>query len=215
VVSAYFSHRNSHSTEAWPELIEYREKLRSCGKEQGLLLELEFRSQQFQEMRSWRDSSHDGAVRLYRIEEVIANPYQSFLEIFGYLGLLDRDYYSPASRLRFLAAKAASRLQYRLGSSVQLPRLLQAMPTERLLGIVYERDFARLSGGRQKGQVDPNSHYRRGVHGDWINHFSLEHLQVFKERYGDLVLQYGYESEPDWDRKYEPIIQARSNSQQR
>ena len=57
VVSAYFSHRNSHSTEAWPELVEYREKLRSCSKEEGLFLELEFRAHQFEEMRNSRVSS--------------------------------------------------------------------------------------------------------------------------------------------------------------
>ncbi len=100
-----------------------------------------------------------------------------------------------------------------MGGSVHLPRGLTAMPAERLLGIVYEQDFSKLSGGRQRGQVDPNSHYRSGVHGDWINHFSVEHLQLFKERYGDLLLQYGYESDPDWDRKYVPIIQDRLKSQ--
>src|SRR5215469_15098557 len=86
VVSAYFSHRNSHSTAAWPELIEYREKLRSCTEEQGLFLELESRAQQFQEMRSWKDLAAGGSIRSYRIEDVISRPYESFLEIFGSLG---------------------------------------------------------------------------------------------------------------------------------
>ncbi len=215
VVSAYFSHRNSHSTEAWPELVEYREKLRSCSKEQGLFLELDFRSQQFQEMRSWKDNSDKGSIRSYKIEDVISSPYRTFLEIFGSLGLLDEEYYSPSNRLWFLLAKAGCKLEHLMGSSAHLPRGLRTIPAERLLGIVYERDFSKMSGGRQKGQVDPTSHYRRGVHGDWINHFSVEHLQVFKERYGDLLLQYGYESDPDWDRKYLPIIQDRVESPKR
>jgi hypothetical protein len=209
VVSAYFSHRNSHSTEAWPELVEYREKLRSCSKEQGLFLELDFRSQQFQEMRSWKDNSDNGSIRSHKIEDVISSPYRTFLEIFGSLGLLDQEYYSPANRARFLLAKAGCKLERLTGGSMHLPRGLRVIPAERLLGIIYERDFSKLSGGRQKGQVDPTNHYRRGVHGDWINHFSVEHLQFFKERYGDLVLQYGYESDPDWDRKYASIIQDR------
>jgi hypothetical protein len=212
VVSAYFSHRNSHSTAAWPELIEYREKLRSCSKEQGLFLELEFRAQQFQEMRSWKGNTAHGSIRSYRIEEVISRPYETFVEIFGSLGLLDEDYYSATNRLRFLLAKVSCRAERLLGNGVHLPRVIRAMPTERLLGIVHEREFSRLSGGRQKGQTDPASHYRRGVHGDWLNHFSLEHLQYFKERYGDLVVQYGYESDPDWDRKYVPVIQQRLKS---
>jgi hypothetical protein len=212
VVSAYFSHRNSHSTEAWPELIEYREKLRSCSKEQGLFLELDFRSQQFQEMRGWKNNSDNGSIRSYKVEDVIASPYRTFLEIFGSLGLLDQEYYSSSNRLWFLLAKASCKLEQLMGSSIHLPRGLRAIPAERLLGIIYERDFSKLSGGRQKGQADPSSHYRRGVHGDWINHFSVEHLQLFKERYGDLVLQYGYESDPDWDRQYIPIIEDRLKS---
>jgi len=215
VVSAYFSHRNSHSTEAWPELLEHREKLRSCTKEQGLFLELESRAQQFQEMRSWKDLAADGSIRSYKIEDVIAKPYETFLEIFDSLGLLDQEYYSASNRLRFLLAKVSGRLEQLLGSSVHLPRAIRALPKERLLGIVHERDFFKLSGGRRQGQADPGSHYRRGVHGDWLNHFSVEHLQFFKQRYGDLVLQYGYETDVDWDRRYLPIIQQRLRSPQR
>jgi hypothetical protein len=202
VASAYFSHRNSHSTEAWPELIEYREKLRSCSKEEGMFLELDFRAEQFDEMRSWIDCVDQRSVRFYRIEDVILDPYGSFLDIFNFMGLLDEEYYSPSERIRFLLAKASCRLENVTGGSVRLPRGLKALPPERLLGIVYERDFSKLSGGRKQGESDTSSHYRRGVHGDWVNHFSSEHLRYFKERYGDLVLQYGYESDPDWDRKY-------------
>ena len=209
VVSAYFSHRNSHSIDPWTGLVEYREKLRSCSKEQGLFLELDFRSQQFQEMRDWENHTDNGSIRSYKIEDVVSNPYQSFLDIFDFLGLVDQEYYSASNRLRLLLAKASCKVEPLMGSSVRLPRSLKAMPAERLLGIIYERNFSKLSGGRQRGQADPTSHYRRGVHGDWINHFSVEHLQYFKERYGSLVLQYGYESDPDWDRKYVSIIQDR------
>ena len=212
VVSAYFSHRSSHSTETWTELVEYREKLRCCSKEQGLFLELDFRSEQFQEMQSWEDNSDNVSIRSYKIEDIISNPYKSFLEIFDFFGLLDQEYYSASNRLRFLLAKATSRFERGMSSPIHLPRTVRVIPPERLLGIVYERDFSKLSGGRKKGQADPTSHYRRGVQGDWVNHFSVEHLQLFKERYGDLVLQYGYESDPDWDRKYVPVIQDRLKS---
>ena len=234
VVSAYFSHRNSHRTKWWPELVEHRQKLRSCSKDQGLFIELEFRSRQFQEMRSWKHSSDNQSIRLYKIEDVVSNPYQAFLEIFAHLGLLDAESYCASKRIRFLLSRMNRRLESFIHDFVtplperitpeharylaatsewrprrRLPRTLKAIPAERLLGIVYEHDFSRLSGGRQRGEVDPNSHYRRGVHGDWINHFSLEFLQFFKERYGDLVLQYGYESDPDWDRKYAQLIRDR------
>ena len=69
--------------------------------------------------------------------------------------------------------------------------------------------FNRLSGGRTRGQENTNNHYRKGVHGDWLNHFTLEHMAEFKKAYGDLVLQYGYETDPDWDLQYKPVIEQR------
>src|ERR1035438_2408123 len=106
-------------------------------------------------MRNWEDISDNGSIRLYKIEDVISSPYRTFLEIFGSFGLLDQEYYSPSNRLRFLLAKASCRLERLMGSPIHLPRGIRAIPAERLLGIVYERDFSKLAGGRQKGQVDP------------------------------------------------------------
>ncbi len=64
VVSAYFSHRNTHETSGWPELIEYREKLRNCSQQEGLFHELQFRKQQFNEMRSWISQNHENILDL-------------------------------------------------------------------------------------------------------------------------------------------------------
>ena len=75
----------------------------------------------------------------------------------------------------------------------------QKLPAERMLGIVWERDFKRLSGGRKVGQQDVKSHYRKGVPGDWKNHFKPEHVAHFKRHYNDLLLKYGYETNPDWE----------------
>jgi len=35
-----------------------------------------------------------------------------------------------------------------------------------------------------------------------VNHLTPAHVEVFKQRYNDLLLQYGYETEADWDQGY-------------
>jgi sulfotransferase 6B1 len=40
--------------------------------------------------------------------------------------------------------------------------------------------------------------FRKGQIGDWKNHFTDKHKQLFKEVAGDLLIQFGYESEFDW-----------------
>ncbi len=47
--------------------------------------------------------------------------------------------------------------------------------------------------------LSPKSHtFRRGVPGDWRNHFSKKHASLFKEVAGQLLLDLGYEKSFDW-----------------
>ena len=63
---------------------------------------------------------------------------------------------------------------------------------------VSSASFERLSRGRQRGQEDPSSFYRKGVAGDWRNYFSEEDRRVFKEEAGELLIRLGYEDDLDW-----------------
>ena len=72
------------------------------------------------------------------------------------------------------------------------------LPVERLLGIVWENDFATKANGRAPGREDPRSHYRKGTAGDWRNHFTERHVSYFKEHFGDLLVTLGYESGREW-----------------
>jgi len=40
--------------------------------------------------------------------------------------------------------------------------------------------------------------FRKGQVGDWKNHFSDAHRQVFKEQSGDVLIRMGYEDNKDW-----------------
>jgi hypothetical protein len=70
---------------------------------------------------------------------------------------------------------------------------------ERLVeSCVNSASFERLSRGRERGQEDPSSFYRKGVAGDWRNYFSEEDRRVFKEEAGELLIRLGYEDDLDW-----------------
>ena len=40
--------------------------------------------------------------------------------------------------------------------------------------------------------------YRKGIVGDWRNHFTEDHRRVFKQVAGDLLIRLGYEKDTDW-----------------
>jgi len=58
--------------------------------------------------------------------------------------------------------------------------------------------FSKLSGGRTAGQEDPGHFFRKGVAGDWANHFREEDKQIFKDEAGRALLGLGYESSDEW-----------------
>jgi hypothetical protein len=178
--------------------VDHRRKLLACSKEEGLYLEMDFRAEQFCEMLSWRDYRHDDRIRLIRMEDATSRPYEVLLDLFGHLGLVDLEEFSPSRRLAYIASKACRRLEHLAGHRVRLPITPAKLPAERLLGVIWEHGFERLAGGRAKGAEDVNHHYRKGRSGDWRNHFHAGHVEYFKSCYNELLLLYGFEKDSHW-----------------
>jgi hypothetical protein len=63
---------------------------------------------------------------------------------------------------------------------------------------VEAASFERLSNGRERGEEDPTSFFRKGVAGDWRNVFTEEDRHVFKTAAGELLILLGYEDDHDW-----------------
>ena len=63
---------------------------------------------------------------------------------------------------------------------------------------VSSASFEKLSRGRERGEEDPSSFYRKGVAGDWENYFTEEDRRVFKEEAGELLIRLGYEKNNGW-----------------
>jgi len=58
--------------------------------------------------------------------------------------------------------------------------------------------FENFSGGRQRGEEDNSSFFRKGIAGDWRNFFTEKDKQIYKEAAGDLLVKLGYEKDNDW-----------------
>lgn len=61
-----------------------------------------------------------------------------------------------------------------------------------------ERHSFQTRTGRKPGQEDVSAHHRKGIAGDWRNHFTTRVADAFKERYGQLLIDTGYEKSMDW-----------------
>lgn len=52
--------------------------------------------------------------------------------------------------------------------------------------------------GRKRGEENVLSHERKGVAGDWRNHFTGPVVDEFKKRYGSVLIATGYEKDFNW-----------------
>jgi hypothetical protein len=71
--------------------------------------------------------------------------------------------------------------------------------------IVRRNVFERLAMGhriwqpvRARGSENASSHFRKGIRGDWRNHFTPQHVIRFKELTGTALVDLGYEDNLDW-----------------
>jgi hypothetical protein len=85
-------------------------------------------------------------------------------------------------------------------------RYLDIRAKEKFVRTIIARNrFERLTMGRRlwlqgrnPGQEDRSSHFRKGIVGDWRNYFKEEHKQRFKELAGSSLIKLGYESDDLW-----------------
>ena len=112
--------------------------------------------------------------------------------------MLDWDYDQPnVLELRMEEATTAA--------PAEVPRIVDflglgkadGLTAKRVGQIVAANEFSVLAG-RSPGEEDVQDHYRKGLPGDWVNHFEAEHVAYFKEHYGKLLIKLGYESDDNW-----------------
>jgi Sulfotransferase family len=64
--------------------------------------------------------------------------------------------------------------------------------------IVGENSFESRTGDRALGTEDPKSFLRKGISGDWKNHFTERDRRAYAEEAGDLLVELGYERDDSW-----------------
>jgi hypothetical protein len=80
----------------------------------------------------------------------------------------------------------------------ELARFFSIKLSDRLLDKIVRVHSFRSQAGRDRGEEDITSFLRKGIEGDWKNHFSETHKQRFKEIAGDLLIELGYEKDYRW-----------------
>jgi len=196
VVSAYFSHLYSHSTTHWKELETHRENLRELSLDDGISLEIAFRARSFRHMETWDYDQPD--ILEIRFEDYTRSNYETLIRIFSFLDLLDTDSYRFPARLmsvyRDISAYLSRRLDWRWPGRIGPERL----PTPEMLAIAWRNSFQFRSKGREVGEEDTQSHYRKGKSGDWTEYFNESHKDLFKKLYPGLVPKLKYHPDDDW-----------------
>ena len=71
------------------------------------------------------------------------------------------------------------------------------LPDDEIEALVQKHSFERKSG-RKPGEEDIKSHYRKAIVGDWKNHFTDSITHLFKEKFGLVLINTGYEDDFSW-----------------
>lgn len=66
------------------------------------------------------------------------------------------------------------------------------LPDDILQQLLDENSFRTMTEGRERGTEDVRAHLRKGVHGDWRNHFTPAIEKKFRAVTGDLIEKLGY-----------------------
>jgi hypothetical protein len=197
IVSAYFSHRNSHPEVfgglTWPEMLDQRKRLLELDKEAGMEAEIEFSHNFLDDMATW--NYHNPRVLEARMEELTTDQVPGWTRIMTHLDLLGEDGFGRLPAVLWNLAYRREKPWLAKHLRHVLPRVpLTRIPPAYLPNVLERFSFTRLSkSNRKPGQVDENSHYRKGMARDWENHFTARHHEHFRELYGDLVQRLGYE----------------------
>jgi hypothetical protein len=82
--------------------------------------------------------------------------------------------------------------------SSMLTQYLETDVDEQEIRYTVERYSFKRQTGRAPGTEDRTSFARKGIQGDWRNHFTREAAQVFDHYAGDLLIELGYETNHRW-----------------
>ena len=196
VVSAYFSHLYSHSTDEWEDLKAHRATLEGLSESDGILAEMEFRERSFRHMRDW-DYENENIMEI-RFEDFRQHSLDILLQVFIFLGLVRVDRYLFRDRITGLCREGSAFIARKTGALAPGRLLGRQMAAPDFLSIAWNNSFQVRTRGRPKGAANERSHLRKGASGDWQKYFTPEHVRRFKALYPGLVPALGYHPDDNW-----------------
>ncbi len=193
--------------------------------------------------QEWKHSEYDRAIVLVRDprDRVVSEIYSHLYSHESIPSVdVDREIFSQipdmCDRVKYGISKAAAFTQFYLSwfeyqdSSVLLVRyedlvddqhagyarilewLGSDMPRETRNTLIARLSFRERSG-RQPGETDVFSHYRRGIAGDWKNHFDRKQGERWELVFPGLLEATGYETSENWWQDLPEARQGGTSSQ--
>jgi len=193
-VSSYYSYKNTHNVEGWPALKELRERVTKMNFEEGMLETIRFNNYFIETLKNWNYNDPNNLELKY--EDIIWDPERYTYEMIRFLGLTNEEQLNGVGST---FKGIYNRILYRHNYFYKNFKINQKyIPHNRVKAINNSLSFNNLTKGRKRGSENINSHYRKGVSGDWKNKFSKNIKNVFKEKHGDLLIHLGYERDHLW-----------------
>ena len=69
---------------------------------------------------------------------------------------------------------------------------------EEVSQVVEEKSFKNMSTGTSASKVDSSTFFRKGITGDWVNHFDQANKELFKTEISSLLIDLQYEDDDNW-----------------
>ncbi|MCH2214326.1 MAG: sulfotransferase domain-containing protein [Flavobacteriales bacterium] len=187
IVSSYFSYAGTHDTEGWSELLELRRELEDKPIEYCIERMIYFNERDVNFMKNW-DYNQANVLEL-KYEDMIQNMTKYLTKVMEYLGWLKNDESPLQGPIHFY-----NRVGY-TKNFLWLPKIRNHAVSESFVqNLNDEINIEKL----KRKKPSSKNHYRKGKSGDWKNYFNDRHRSIFRELYGDILIDLGYEEGHSW-----------------
>ncbi|MFW6012081.1 MAG: sulfotransferase domain-containing protein [bacterium] len=109
------------------------------------------------------------------------------------------DWYAPDQRSHIAYLSYEDLLRDTRGTLTRvLAQILGRPPDPSRVESTVTKCSMEAQTGRRPGEEDPAHHIRKGVAGDWKNHFNRECAELFHQHGGEALISLGYEQDSSW-----------------
>lgn len=150
---------------------------------------------------SWKNSHKNNNAEILEVREVLnrCSLTEGLEVMLNYIRIFDQiPKYVPGKFRNILDIRYEELLENSFYIFNKMFKFLDlALTDEEVQFLTDEYSFKNITM-RLPGNENKNSHYRKGVSGDWKNYFTLDIKKKFKKKYGEELILLGYEKDMEW-----------------